>query len=72
MSQLCIDSLFGEKYPHASFHDSIIQRIIVDFLTREVKFDCVIFVGDPDDREAQPREAIGVLINSYGTSASRS
>lgn len=61
MSQLDIESLFGEKYPHASFHDSTITKVGVDFLTREARFDCVVFVGDPDDREAQPREASGAL-----------
>ena len=61
MSHLDIESLFGEKYPHASFHDSTIKKIMVDFLTREAKFDCRIFVGAPDDREAQPREASGAL-----------
>ncbi|HEV2863663.1 MAG TPA: hypothetical protein VGX48_21800 [Pyrinomonadaceae bacterium] len=61
MRQLHIESLFGGEYPHASFHDSTIRKIAVDFLTREAKFDCVVFVGDPDDREAQPREASGIL-----------
>lgn len=61
MSQLNIESLFGERYPHASFHDSTIKRIIVDFLAREAKFDCVVFIGDPDSRETQPREATGTL-----------
>jgi hypothetical protein len=61
MTQLDIESLFGEKYPHASFHDSKIKKISVDFLAREAKFDCIIFIGNPDNRETQPREATGLL-----------
>jgi hypothetical protein len=61
MSQLRIEALFGERYPHASFHDSTINKITVDLLTREARFDCTVFVGDPDDRDAQPREAPGAL-----------
>lgn len=61
MSRLHIESLFGATYPHASFHDSKINKIAVDFLAREARFDCLIFVGDPDDRVSQPREALGAL-----------
>lgn len=61
MPQLNIEALFGESYPHASFHDSTINKISIDFLAREARFDCTIFVGNPDDREALPREASGVL-----------
>lgn len=61
MRELDIDSLLGEKYPRASFHDSTIIKISVDFLTREVKCDCIIFVGNPDGGDTQLIEAAGAL-----------
>lgn len=61
MSELNIESLFEERYPHASFHDSTIKKVSVDFLTREAKFECVICVGDPDDEDHTSDEAHGVL-----------
>lgn len=61
MTRLNIESLFGDSHPQASFHDSTINKISVDFLAREAKFECIIFVVGPDDRDAQPREASGVL-----------
>jgi hypothetical protein len=45
MTQLNIESLFGDSHPHMSFHDSTINKISVDFLMREVKFDCIISSG---------------------------
>lgn len=61
MRLLDIDSLFGDTHPHASFHDSEVHKISIDLLAREVRADCLIHVGDPDDREAQPRAADGAL-----------
>ena len=59
--QLSLESLLDDRYPHASFHDSYIKSIGVDFLTREAKFSITLFVGNPDAREEQPREADGLL-----------
>jgi hypothetical protein len=61
MKQLHIESLFGDRYPHASFHDSRVYSFGVNLPKKEAVFDCLIFVGNPDDRESQPREARGVL-----------
>jgi hypothetical protein len=61
MGTLNIESLFGDRHPHASFHDSTINKVNIDFLTREVKFDCLIDIGDPSDTAPEPKQAYGVL-----------
>ena len=61
MCDLNIESLFGDKYPHASFHDSTINKISIDFLAREVRFKCVVDIGDPEDIDPEPEQAHGVL-----------
>jgi hypothetical protein len=61
MSKLNIESLFGDKYPHASFHDSTINKIGIDLVTREVKLSCVIDVGNPEDKDSASEQSHGVL-----------
>lgn len=61
MGQLNLESLLDDKYPHASFHDSYIKRIDLNFLKRVAQFNFKLFVGNPDAREGQPREADGLL-----------
>ena len=61
MAHLNIESLFGDKYPDASFHDSTINTMSIDFLSREIEFKCGIDVGDPDDNGPEPEQADGVL-----------
>src|SRR5438045_9516614 len=61
MRHLDIESLSGDKYPHSSFHDSTINNIRIDLLTREVMLECVIDVGEANDDGAEPEQSRGVL-----------
>jgi hypothetical protein len=60
MKELNIEAILGDKYPHASFHDAVIETINIDYLKREVVLQCVLYVGNPDD-DVIPREAKGQL-----------
>lgn len=43
-----LDGLLDNIYPYASFHDSILQRIGVDYVKRELKMEFQISIGNPD------------------------
>jgi hypothetical protein len=59
-----LDEVFDNKYPHATFHDAIIESIKLDYKNKEAKLELEICVGDPDALEEETRElrCSGVLV----------
>ena len=52
-----------ETFPHATLHDAEIERVTLDYATRQAVFDCSLYVGDPDsDGEAREAQSTGRLV----------
>jgi hypothetical protein len=60
---MILESILDNKHPHATFHDSILYNINVDYKDRSAKFRMDMFVGDPSERipERRAMYAEGVL-----------
>lgn len=63
MKELVIQEILRDQYPHASFHDAVIEEINVNYLKRQVEIRCVLYVGNPED-DVISREATaqGLLV----------
>lgn len=49
MIELNLSSLTGNPYPNASFHDSKIHTICLDYVSHEATLDCELDIYGPDD-----------------------
>jgi hypothetical protein len=45
MRSLTLDNLLGDKHMYATFHDSELESICIDFATRSINFDFMIPCG---------------------------
>ena len=57
-------SVFGDQYPHASFHDATLHRLDIDVLKGRASLSLRIWVGDPEERDKPSRATCrsGVLV----------
>jgi hypothetical protein len=63
MKQLVIQEILGDQYPHASFHDAVMEEINISYLNRQVEIRCKLYVGDPDsDLVSRETVAHGLLL----------
>jgi len=44
-------------HPHGTFHDSIIERVEIDYLNRTARFQIQICTGDPEATKPELRES---------------
>jgi hypothetical protein len=51
-----LEELFDNKYPHATFHDAIIESIKLDYKNKEARLELNVCVGNPDAVEEESRE----------------
>jgi len=60
---MILESILDNQYPYATFHDSILYNIDVDYKDRVAKFKIDMLVGDPSEKDIDKREAyaIGIL-----------
>jgi hypothetical protein len=54
---MMLDDLFDNTYPNATFHDSTIEKIELNYLRKEARLFCEIQIGDPDAKKESDREA---------------
>jgi hypothetical protein len=52
-----LEDLLDRKFPHASFHDALLNRLTLDYLLRTATFDMELCVGNPESESAEEREA---------------
>jgi hypothetical protein len=59
-----LDELLEGKEPHATFHDALVRRIVVDYQTRRWEAYLDVCVGDPEaaDEGARERRRPGTLV----------
>jgi len=48
---MMLDDLFDDTYPHATFHDSTIEKLDLDYLHKEARLFLDIQIGDPTAEE---------------------
>ena len=60
---MILETILDNKYPDATFHDSILYTINIDYKDRAAKFRIDMFVGNPSERIPEKRAiyAEGVL-----------
>lgn len=60
---MILETILDNKYPHATFHDSILYNIDVDYKGRVAKFRIDMLVGNPLEKNPDKRViyAQGVL-----------
>ncbi len=56
-NNMVLEELLDKKYPHASFHDALLNNLHLDYLSRTAEFHMELCVGDPDDPDIEKREA---------------
>jgi hypothetical protein len=57
------DIIPRENFPHATLHDAEIERVTLDYVTRQAIFECSLYVGDPDsDEEAREAQKAGRFV----------
>ena len=54
---MVLKNLLDKKYPHASFHDSLLNNLQLDYLSRKAEFHMELCVGNPNDPDGEKREA---------------
>jgi hypothetical protein len=54
-----LDELLQVEHPFATFHDALLQKINIDYISKEAKLDFLICIGDPDSPDKEAREAHG-------------
>jgi len=47
--ELNINSLLGNTYPNASFHDAVVHTVCLDYVSHEATIDCELDIYGPDD-----------------------
>lgn len=62
MQELEMDSLLGDKYPYACFHDFHIFSVFLDYKAHEAKLECNLHIYGPKDSDDDPeRKRQGTL-----------
>ena len=54
---MILEDLLDDNYPHASFHDALLNKLTLDYLLRIAKFDMDLCVGNPESKNVEEREA---------------
>lgn len=52
-----LDDLLADSEPFATFHDALVKRVTLDYVSREVVLECSLCVGDLDATDKREREA---------------
>lgn len=56
VKNMILEKLLDKKYPNASFHDALLNNLILDYLSRNAEFHMELCVGDPQSKDADERE----------------
>ena len=54
---MILEDLLDDKFPHASFHDALLNKLALDYLLRTATFDMELCVGNPESEDTEEREA---------------
>ena len=54
---MILEELLDKKYPHASFHDALLNNVNLDYLSRIAEFYMELCVGNPQSKDINEREA---------------
>ena len=54
-------NIFGPDYPSATFHDSWIKQIQIDYTNKKASLSFEVFVGDPENPGEKEKTKTGIL-----------
>lgn len=52
-----LDDLFADGEPFATFHDASVERVTLDYVSREAVLQCSIWVGNPNSADVREKKA---------------
>ncbi len=54
---MILESLLDNKFPNATFHDSMLENLDLNYVDRRAEFHFELYVGSPNDNSSEKREA---------------
>ncbi len=57
---MILENLLDSKFPNATFHDSMLENLVLNYVERSAEFHFELYVGGPKDADPHAREK-GVL-----------